>query len=105
MLIMSAGMLQANPVDLSTAKGIARKFTETRFAMRNAELELVYSASNKRGENCFYTFNVGGTCFVIVSADDCYRPIVGYSTEGRFETENMSPELDYYLDNIVKGCF
>ena len=102
-LIMSAGMLQANPVDLSTAKGIARKFTETRFAMRNGELELVYSASNERGENCFYTFNVGGTCFVIVSADDCYRPVVGYSTEGRFETENMSPELSYYLDNIVKG--
>lgn len=100
---MSAGMLQANPVDLSTAKGIAQKFTETRFAMRNAELELVYSASNERGENCFYTFNVGGTCFVIVSADDCYRPIVGYSTEGRFKTENMSPELSYYLDNIVKG--
>ncbi len=102
-LIMSAGMLQANPVDLSTAKGIAQKFTETRFATHNAALELVYSASNERGESCFYAFSVGENGFVIVSADDCYRPIVGYSTEGTFETENMSPELSYYLDNIVKG--
>ncbi len=96
------GQIQANPVDLASAKAVGQKFAHATLGIRNAELTLVYTAATDRGDNCFYVFNVGETGFVIVSADDFFRPIVGYSDEGLFEMENMSPELAYYLETIVK---
>ncbi len=96
------GFLQANPVDVVTAKAVGQKFAMNKLGTRNIELSLVYTAATDRGENCFYVFNIGETGFVIVSADDFFRPIVGYSDEGLFETDNMSPELAYYLETIAK---
>ena len=58
---------------------------------------------SSRDEVCFYAFNVGQEGFVIVSADDRFRPIVGYSDEGPFATENPSPELMFYLDRIIEA--
>ncbi len=101
--LLSIGLLQANPVDVASAKAMAQKFAVSALGLVPTELNLVYSASNDRGEDCFYAFNIGQSGFVIVSADDFFRPIVGYSDEGVFETENMSPELAFYLDMLVKG--
>lgn len=102
-VLFCIGLLHANPVDVATAKAVGQKFAVNKFGTRNLTLDLVYTAADDRSENCFYVFNIDEAGFVIVSADDFYRPIVGYSTEGVFETENMSPELAYYLDGVVKG--
>ena len=96
---MLVGMttLNARPVDAARAKAVGQKFAQTNFNsnLRNNELQLVYTGASSRGEACFYAFNIGDGGFVIVSADDRFRPIVGYSDEGPFATENMSPELTF----------
>lgn len=104
-LLFGFQMAIAKPVDISQAQRLGQKFVHANFAKtrQNNDLKLVYTGVSSRGEACFYVFNVGQTGFVIISADDCYRPVVGYSDEGVFETENMSPELKYYLDNIAEG--
>ena len=104
-LLFGFQMAIAKPVDISQAQKLGQKFVHANFAKtrQNNDLKLVYTGISSRNEVCFYVFNVGQTGFVIISADDCYRPIVGYSDEGVFETENMSPELKYYLDNIAEG--
>ena len=56
-----------------------------------------------KATDAYYVFNIGQTCFVVISADDSFRPIVGYSEEGTFPTENPSPEMMYYLDNLSQG--
>ena len=56
-----------------------------------------------KATDAYYVFNMGPSGFVIVSADDNFRPIVGYSDEGVFPTENPSPEMMYYLDNLSRG--
>ena len=56
-----------------------------------------------KATDTYYVFNIGQTGFVIVSADDSFRPIVGYSDEGAFPTENPSPEMMYYLDHLSRG--
>ena len=106
-LAMLLGMtsLNASPIDVARAKAIGQKFAQTNFNnnLRSNELQLVYTGSSNRGEACFYAFNVGDEGFVIVSADDRFRPIVGYSDEGPFATENPSPELMFYLDKIIEA--
>ena len=104
-VLMGMTTLNARPVDAARAKEIGQRFAQANFNsnLRSNELQLVYTGSSNRGEACFYAFNAGDEGFVIVSADDRFRPIVGYSDEGPFETENMSPELAFYLEKIIEA--
>ena len=104
-LLLGLNILNANPVDGEKAKTIGQKFACSKINnnIKSNDLQLVYTGTSQRGEACFYVFNAGTTGFVIVSADDRFRPIVGYSNEGTFATENMSPELAFYLDKIIEA--
>ncbi len=104
-LLLGINYLNANPVDMEKAKAVGHKFVSTKFnkELKTNNLQLVYTGVSNRGETCFYAFNTGENGFVIVSADDRFRPIVGYSDESLFETENMSPELAFYLDRITEA--
>jgi hypothetical protein len=107
LIVMLAGMtmLNAHPVDAAKAKNIGQKFVNAKFDnnLKSSDLQLVYTGVSTNNEVCFYAFNAGQEGFVIVSADDRFRPIVGYSDEGPFETENMSPELEFYLGKIIEA--
>ena len=47
----------------------------------------------------FYVFNVGEQDgFVIISADDQTQPVLGYSKQGTFDAETISPEMKWWLD-------
>ena len=98
-------MLNAHPVDLEKAKAVGRNFISAKYEMKSEtfDLQLVYTGISNRNEVCFYVFNVNEEGFVIVSADDRFRPIVGYSDEGSFATENPSPEVMFYLDKIIEA--
>ena len=100
MLALSViGMLNANPVSLEKATDAARQFTQSHasFALQRGELKSVLST------DAYHVFNIGDSGFVIISADDQFRPIVGYSYEGTFDPENIAPELAYYLDKLTEG--
>jgi hypothetical protein len=102
-LILGIGMAQANPVSVSQAKLVGQQFVQANFDLSRqaGELTLVYTGTSTRGEACFYVFNVGNEGFVMVSADDIYRPIVGYSDEGAFDAQNINPELNYMLNELI----
>ncbi len=102
-LILGIGMVQANPVSVSQAKLVGQQFVQANFDMsrQSGALTLVYTGTSLRGEACFYVFNVGNEGFVMVSADDVYRPIVGFSDEGIFDAENINPELGYMLNKLI----
>ena len=105
LLIGCLNQLQARPVDAELAKQVGQQFVRANFnsEAKSDALQLVYTGVSSRNEACFYAFNVGQEGFVIVSADDRFRPIVGYSDEGPFATENPSPELMFYLDRIIEA--
>ena len=98
-IILAISNLMANPVGQATARKAAQGFVKTAFAetSRSDAMELVQNT------DAFYVFNVGQTGFVIISADDNFRPVVGYSDEGVFPTENPSPEMMYYLNSLSRG--
>ena len=103
-LVFGIGMVQANPVSVSQAKYVGQQFVQANFeqSRQSDDLTLVYTGTSTRGEACFYVFNVGSKGFVMVSADDFYRPIVGYSDERNFDT-NINPELGFMLDKLIAG--
>ena len=94
---------EANPVDMKTAREIGLKFlnANTKAPLRNAdELQWVTTYNTNRGDAAFYVFNTQDG-FVIVSADDCTTPILGYSNEGHFDMENIPIQLQEYLQGFV----
>ena len=82
-ILLGCVFAYANPVSLEEASSLGQKFVNANFAQdrQSSELTLVYSTPS------FYIFNVGNNGFVILSADDSYRPVIAYSNEGVFEAE------------------
>ena len=84
----------AHPVDLQTAQSLASKFMDTN------ELQLATTYRTESDATALFVFNTTDG-FVIVSADDCETPIIGYSHEGRFDPNNIPVQMEDYLQDFV----
>ena len=77
LLVLLCYGLQANPVDVQTAKSLGTKFMKANTEMKSASVDLAYTAFADNGQTAFYVFAVQPKGFVIVSADDRANPILG----------------------------
>ena len=104
-LALTCVTLQARPVDQETAKRLGQSFVKANFEFtrQSSDLNLVQTAFSDRGEACYYIYNVGETGFVIIAGDDNYRPIIGYSDKGVFNSDDMAPALVDYLEVVRQG--
>ena len=84
----------ALPVDQETAKAIASKF----MGANNVQFSTTYTTDSNVA--AFYVFNTNDG-FVIISADDCETPIIGYSREGRFDPNDVPIQMEDYLQDFV----
>ncbi|MDE6008671.1 MAG: Spi family protease inhibitor, partial [Muribaculaceae bacterium] len=51
----------------------------------------------------YYVFNTGNeNGFIIISADDRFSKVLGYSDSGSFDSDKMPPQLKFLLDNFAK---
>ena len=94
--------LQAKPVDVQKAKSLGVKFMKANTEVKSASAELTYTAYAGNGQPAFYVFAVQPKGFVIVSADDRAKPILGYSTESNF-TPQLPDGLMTFFDNYKAG--
>ena len=103
-LLLGLTTMQAKPVDVVTAQRLGRNFIQHKalFA-KNAvnELDLAYTYRATNGMATAYVFNFDGG-FVILAADDCYSPILGYSYQGCFDYETAPDGLRYMLGELSK---
>ena len=95
---------EANPVDFQTARKVAFKFMNANVktplcSMEEMQLAKTYTIG--KGSVAFRVFNAP-TGFVIVSADDCASPILGYSDEGQFDENRIPPQMEEWLQGYVK---
>lgn len=100
--VLTLGSLVAGPVDQQKAQRIGAKFlSTTTLAQRNADIQLncVAAATNiTRGAIDYYVFNVkNGEGFIIVSGDDCAKPILAYSTTGTYDPQDVSEGFAFTL--------
>lgn len=100
--VLTLGSLVAGPVDQQKAQRIGAKFlSTTTLAQRNADIQLncVAAATDiTRGAIDYYVFNVkNGEGFIIVSGDDCAKPILAYSTTGTYDPQDVSEGFAFTL--------
>ena len=104
LLLSMMAMTKANPVDFNTVKEVGLKFVNAnvKTPIRDiGDLQLVTTYNMSRGDAAFHIFNIPNG-FVIVAADDCATPILGYSEEGQFDVENIPIQLQSYLQGFVE---
>ena len=70
--------------------------------MRQQDMQLVYTGTAADGTDCYYVFALQPTGFVIVSADERVKPILGYSYTNNFVVEDMPINVISWLDNYKK---
>jgi hypothetical protein len=95
------------PVDENRAKTVGLYFlqnkTNSQLLKSATNLQLAYKVTATIGDaleerTMFYVFNVDNVGFVIVSGDDTVIPILGYSDQGIFNSNNMSPAFQKWLE-------
>ena len=103
----------ASPIDVATAKNIAGSFIKSNTTLNQtkvksstqATLQLAYTCTDKNLEqstsshNYFYVFNrEDNNGFILVSGDDRYQAILGYTDSGYFDIDNIPANFQYWLD-------
>ena len=104
LLLATAVVAKANPIGLSTAREVGAKFinANTKMTVANPNsLRLVTTYNTSDGTAAFHVFNTERG-FVIVAADDCATPILGYSDKGAFDMDNIPPQMQFYLQGFVE---
>lgn len=93
-ILLFANTMMANPVDSARAIQVAQSFM---LGQTNSKAEFV-EVSKQAGLTNMYIFaSADSVGFVIVSADDRVRPILGYSESNPFDASKMPPNLRDWL--------
>ncbi len=104
LLLSVVGLTKANPVEIGIARKVGLKFMN---ANRETplqdvdDLQWVATYRTNHGDAAFHVFNLQKG-FVIVAADDCAMPVLGYSNESQFDTEDVPVQLQNYLLDFVE---
>jgi uncharacterized protein YjiK len=99
----------AEQVQPETARSVARTFLSS----NRAEANNLVDVSAEAGFPNLYIFTTEHS-FVIMSANDCVQPVLGYSLTGNFNVENMpfnmrdwlqgySDEIQYAVENNIRS--
>lgn len=98
--------LSSKPVDTITARIIAENF------LRQKEMLQSQSAANaiaiqiepivemKDGLPVFYLFNLDPG-FILISGDDAYTPVIGYSAESNLDLANAPAHVKSFIENYA----
>ena len=101
--VLTLGSLMAGPVNLQKAQKIGAKFlSTTSLSQKNADIQLDWSGIYSNGSAVdYYVFNVtNGEGFVIIAGDDRVKPILAYSTTGKFDPQNVSEGFAFTLNSF-----
>lgn len=98
-VFLAAKALYADPVTPYRASKVASNFMAMQLGSKsNVELSLRQNGWDYDG---IYLFERYGGGWVLVAADDCVKPILGYSTSGSIDPYDMPPALTMWLNNYA----
>ena len=104
-MLALTSMMFAGPVGQQKAQQLGTRFlSATAVGQRNADVQLdlvSLAMDDLRGDTDYYVFNVhAGEGFVIVAGDDRVKPILAYSTTGRFNPDDVAEGFAYTLNSF-----
>ena len=66
-----------------------------------SDLNLAHQALLKNGQTAYYIFSNEAGGFVIISGDERTEDVLGYSSEGVFDADNMPENMKGWLDEYA----
>ena len=104
--------LTGGPIDETIAKQLAQSFWKENNTMavrdgkvfkKQMEEARFVNVAAQYGYSEFFIFNnTAGKGYVIMAADDCVTPILGYSYENNFEEGELPPNFKAWLDGYAE---
>ena len=97
------GSLMAGPVDQQKAQKVGTRFlSTTALSQKNADIKLdLVTMAVDRDATDYYVFNVSnGEGFVVIAGDDRVRPILAYSTTGKYNPNDVADGFQYTLNGF-----
>lgn len=103
LLACAAAVAHADVVSVDDARQLAADFfsasSQDRLASADA-LDLAYTCGTA-SRPIYYVFNAhDGQGYIIVSADDCTTPVLGYSLEGRYDIAAVPPAMKWMMQGL-----
>jgi len=101
--VFLSNVLLAEYVPLTTAKKVAlhfyfEKYNQFKGVLASDDLQITSVMIEKKAElSCYYVFHFNQGGFVIVSADNCMTPVLGYSFTHNYVAENQPPNVQYWF--------
>lgn len=94
--------LQAQTIEVGDAQNKAQHFFEslspmTRSSQPEVKLNLAYT-SKSGDETYFYVFNNANGGYVIMGGDETAKEVLGYSENGTFDADQLSPAIRWWLN-------
>lgn len=112
MIVSISLSVLGDPIDEVTAKQLAHNFWKENSIMgvrgdkvfkKHMGNAMFVNVAPQCGYSEFFIFNnESGKGFVIIAADDCVTPILGYSYDNNFATESLPPNLKDWLDGYAE---
>lgn len=103
LLACAATMSHAEVVTVDNAKQLAADFFSASSLDRldsTDALDLAYVCGTA-SRPVYYVFNAReGAGYIIISADDCTTPVLGYSLEGRYDASMMPPAMNWMMHGL-----
>ena len=96
--LMLTASANAGVVFNNTAQAVAANFYAQATQKKVSDIKLTYTELSSAGEPVYFAFNVNGSeGFVLVSAEDAGRPILGYSTQGNYIVPSATSNSELYF--------
>jgi len=103
--------LMAGNINIKQAKKVAKNFYYEKYNRNDAqisfsEIEIVSAETETDGtQNFYYVFQFNNGGYIMVSADDCLNPVLGYSFEDKYVSENQPLNVQswfgHYKDQVI----
>ena len=90
--------VNANPVDVEIARQVAKTFLNN----NGAQTTGLRDVSTEAELSNVYVFTTENS-FVLIAADDCSQPVLGYSLTSRFDVENMPANKASWIQTYGDG--
>jgi len=100
-LAFFAGSVFAKPISQSEAHNIASNLVKNKKHLVKLKTKKARNLQAQK-DALYYVFETGENGFAIIAGDDNFKPILGFSENGKFDYADMPPNFAWYLQNLEK---
>lgn len=100
--LLVSGSIFAKNISVVEAEQVAKNFIFEQTGVNQNNIVLLSETVEKDNLSYYYIFNIKDGGFVIVSAEDRFDAILGYSFKHEFKTQNIPGNIQWWMNTYVE---